>query len=1704
MSFSLGSAHGEISVGYDGSGVAAARKDLTGLQSVGGDLGKTFTTMGGVLAGVGAAFGVPLALAEKGAIGFGKNMANVNSILQLSDDQIASLGDQVQGLSQDVNKGPTELAAALYDIASSGFSGSEGLDILTASAKAANAGLTDTATSAAAIDAVLNSYGESADQAGHVSDILFQTVADGVLTFDQLANNMGNTLPVASSLGISLEELGAAYAQMTLQGVNASAAETQIAGLMRAALNPTTELTNALAEQGTTAEELIANGGLPAFLEALDKAAGGSKEEMFKLLGSQEAMNAATILGKNGVADYNDELDRMQHASDGAGATQDALDKQMQSTAFQMDRAQVAWESFGTAIGEQIDPIVRQVARSLGDLGFALTGLPPNIQQFIALFGGAVAILAGGAGAALLAAGKIIQLGQALSSAGINVGKLAASLGVLGVAIGAGILAYETNFLGFRDAVDGALKGAGKAINTFGKSFQAAFDKRQAKGMNTMAAAVGAFGHALEAATGIDITDQMNTLATAIQAVADGFQFATDQGMNPFAAGLHAIAQGAAALGLDGLASKMDDFASKVQEFGNIFEQSFGTTSQQNITGLGAALKAFGVALSDTIGIDVTSFFDKLGSTVEVAAASFQRAIDEGINPLEAALIGVRDALSFLTGIDLTGFSNTLGDVLGAVRDVGAAIVSGDFSQIPDILGSLATSIGDALSGLAVSLTDWVLNVAAPTAMNIIGDLSTWLMEQLNSAGAIVDNFVSWALNVALPAVGSFVGDLSTWILGKLQGLATNVANFVDWTMNVGLPAVGAFIGDLGSWILDKLRGAGTVVSDFKDWTLNVALPAIGTFVGDLGTWIGGKLQGAKAIIDNFTNWVLNVGVPAAGAFFGSLAAFITEKIQGLRTLVSDFVDWTLNVGLPTAGEFVGDLAGWIQGKLAGAAIAVENFTGWSLGLGLPGGSGMSTQAAHSPLTTGAGLAGIEQFILDQLTAAAIAIEDFTGWNLTVTAPEGGVTIDGGAIKDSILTALHDAVTVSPDFVAGAKDAGQALGQALIDALSAGISAVFGASGGLSTQAAKSPLTGIGPSLGDAFAAFDEGFTTAIIAEMDKVGPQIQAKLGAWVEEKKAGFWQTFIMDPLKGLFDFATGTQTAEASGLDPAAMGTEVGTSLGTAFSSDQFISGVQAGLDALPAEQFAGIATALMTKINDAIGTALQSPTMTEGGDVTPGAGFGASIITNIANQLVASLGTISAEVFAPFAAGLMAKINEGVSAALNAAGTQGAELAGSGDIAPAGGGIGEAIVTNLANSLAASIAAAPVEAFAALGTALQAKISEALSAAMSTSASAALPGGGMTGTGGGTGGGIGDQIATMLATSITGADFTGFATAIQTQISTAITTAMTAIQTTISTSTNVWITTLITTFSAMAAAAVSGMQQIQTSVATGMQTITSVITAQSGVWGPAVTAAGTAMSGAMTASMAAMNAAVATGFQTITSVIQAQAAAWTASVTAAGAAMSSAMTAAMAEVTAAVTSGMAAATAAVTAGVAAMMGALNAAAGQAFAAGQAIGQGLASGLSSMVGAVQAAASQLASAATDAIAAAAQVASPSKITMQIGEDIGAGLALGMQGMETSVVNAANALAKPIFDAIQGQLETQKQVRDSWMTPAQSTVSDHQRRTEDLSSLGNSPLAIRVQSILDGQVLDDRIVETSIGAMTRVPHRGGRRNSRFSLAGA
>lgn len=423
----------------------AAKKSTASLKDLKSEINTVGTSWSAVgLAGVGF-----FSWATSSSMEFTAAMSNVNSIARVSDAELGALRSTILDLASSYGAAPTDLADGLYNIIGSGYEANDAVQILTASVVAANAGLTDTETAATAVTAVLNAYSMSADQAGNVSDILFKIVDSGVISFETLAGAMGRTLPLASSLGVSLEELGAGYAALTRIGYSGDMAETGIAALMTAAIGPTDALKEAVKAYGYESTEALINAeGFTGFLQLLQTASGGSSEKMLALTGNTRANGAALALAAYDGQTYVAMLDDMNSAARDGEYTLEVFGIQMDNAAGSVKKAAAEFDVFKINVGSSLEPLVAFAADGASTVLGAFGALPDYLQEAVVWFGAGTSATLAFAGGFMLLVPRIVETRaalQTLAAAGGPVGTLGrmipALFGPAGIAIGAVTLA---------------------------------------------------------------------------------------------------------------------------------------------------------------------------------------------------------------------------------------------------------------------------------------------------------------------------------------------------------------------------------------------------------------------------------------------------------------------------------------------------------------------------------------------------------------------------------------------------------------------------------------------------------------------------------------------------------------------------------------------------------------------------------------------------------------------------------------------------------------------------------------------------------------------------------------------------------------------------------------------------------------------------------------------------------------------------------------------------------------------------------------------------------------------------------------------------------------------------------------------------------------------------------------------------------------
>src|SRR5210317_773335 len=325
---------------------------------------------------------VPLALAGGAAIKLGvdfdKSMTQIKSLVGVASAEVDKMGKAARQMAINTGKSSTEAADALFFITSAGLRGSEAMDVLDASLKAAAVGLGETSTVADLATSAMNAYGSATLSATDATDVMVSAVREGKLEASELAGSMGRVLPVASSMGVRFDEVGAAFAALSRTGTNAAEAATQIRGILTSLLKPTKEASDTLAEMGLSTEGLrrqIKEEGLLAALETLKSNFEGNDDAAQKVFGNVRALSGIMdLLGAN-VDTTRAIFDSM---TDSAGATEKAFGTLQESAEFKLRKSLTGVQNSLTDVG---GVILEALLPHIQDLSESIKGLFEDFQK---------------------------------------------------------------------------------------------------------------------------------------------------------------------------------------------------------------------------------------------------------------------------------------------------------------------------------------------------------------------------------------------------------------------------------------------------------------------------------------------------------------------------------------------------------------------------------------------------------------------------------------------------------------------------------------------------------------------------------------------------------------------------------------------------------------------------------------------------------------------------------------------------------------------------------------------------------------------------------------------------------------------------------------------------------------------------------------------------------------------------------------------------------------------------------------------------------------------------------------------------------------------------------------------------------------------------------------------------------------------------
>ncbi len=387
----LGSAHGEVRITYDDSGIGSAMSQLT---SLGGLVTSTAALLGtAFVAGAAIAAGALASVAAAGvqmAADLEQQLADITAVMGATGEETEQLKELILDLGLDPNlKVSAEEAAEAIEAL--GRNGLEVEDILGGAAEAtvllANATGAEFGTAANLATDAMALWNISAEDMLGVVDTLVSVTTSSKFTIEDFALALAQGGGVASAAGVSLDDLAATISAIAPYFASGSDAGTSLKTMLQRLVNPTDQAQEAMQELGLWTEEsgnafYDAEGNMRPMAEVAgllsDAVADLSEEQrgaMMATIFGSDAVRAATAIAELGAEGFEELAGAMEQtdAAEMAATRMDTLSGAMEVLQGVIDTVKIR-------IGDAFLPLVRQVAEAVTEF------VNEHGDEFIAFF----------------------------------------------------------------------------------------------------------------------------------------------------------------------------------------------------------------------------------------------------------------------------------------------------------------------------------------------------------------------------------------------------------------------------------------------------------------------------------------------------------------------------------------------------------------------------------------------------------------------------------------------------------------------------------------------------------------------------------------------------------------------------------------------------------------------------------------------------------------------------------------------------------------------------------------------------------------------------------------------------------------------------------------------------------------------------------------------------------------------------------------------------------------------------------------------------------------------------------------------------------------------------------------------------------------------------------------------------------------------
>ncbi|MBB5325203.1 TP901 family phage tail tape measure protein [Anoxybacillus tepidamans] len=764
------------------------------MQSVGQSMA---TSMGAAATAIGGALG----FAVKKSMDFEAQIDRVGAIAGATPTEIKKLEQAALDLGSSTSKSATEVAQGMEIMGAMGYNTNKILAAMPGIIAAAEASGEDMALVADTVSAALNAFGLEASEASRVADVLAQAANDSAAGIQDMQYTFKYAAPIARTLGISLEQLGAATEIMANAGIRGETAGTTLRAALIRLSDPPKEAAAMLRELGvritdSSGKMLPFNQIIAQLSKSTEKMSNAQKLAALSTIFGTEAASGMLTVIEAGPEKFDELTKSLQNS---AGASQEAAQKMKDNLKGSLEELQGAFETAQITIGNALAPAIEKVAGYIQKLVDWFNNLSPSAQKTIATIAAVAAVLAG-IGTAI---GVVLAIVGAAAS---GIGALTAAFGAVSGAIAAagGALAVLTGPIGIAVAAIAALIAIGVAVYKN-------WDTIKAKAIEIWGSIREWFSSTLDGikqffeTTWIQIGEFIISTWESIKQVTttvwNAIKDAVITILNPFITVVTNLFNGMKN-GLQMIFEGLKQYFSGVWEFiKNIF--------------LGAVLLIVDFVTGDFEGLknDAKAIFENLKNALNSIWEGIKLIFNGAVSAIKGYVSVAWETIKSVTSTVFTSVSNTITAIWNGITSFFSTAVEVAKTTVVDGFKNMWNSVSEWMNSIKNTIVE-LWNAAQQFLANIdlreigrniiqglingISSMASALWEKVKSIADSVKNALRDALDINSPS-RVMRDEIGKWIpLGLAEGIERNISAVMSATNRMAQATVPNITGYSG------------------------------------------------------------------------------------------------------------------------------------------------------------------------------------------------------------------------------------------------------------------------------------------------------------------------------------------------------------------------------------------------------------------------------------------------------------------------------------------------------------------------------------------------------------------------------------------------------------------------------------------------------------------------------------------------------------------------------------------------------------------------------------------------------------------------------------------------------------------------------------------------------------------------------------------